>query len=81
LGMKSRSASRVEVELCSLEALEEIKIKIKQGGLLGRPETRKAKRFLVEQLLARGFSQTEIAKQLDMSRKTVYNLLKTQECT
>jgi putative transposase len=75
LGTKSKTASRVGIDLCSLEELEEIKKKVRQGAFPGKPETRKAKKFLIEQLLARGFSQTEIARQFDWSRKTVYNLL------
>ncbi|MFP4397745.1 MAG: transposase [Desulfonatronovibrio sp.] len=38
-------------------------------------ENRKAKKFIVEQLLARGFKKTEIAKRLGISRRSVYNIL------
>lgn len=41
------------------------------------PETLKARQFLVDQLLARGFKKTEIAEKLGISRKTVYNILNT----
>jgi putative transposase len=41
------------------------------------PETRKAKKFLIEQLIARGFNRKEIAERLGVSRKTVYNILKS----
>jgi putative transposase len=75
LATKSRAASRVGIDLCSLEELEGLKQKVRQGDFPGRPESRKARKFLVEQLLARGFNQTEIARQLGWSRKTVYNLL------
>jgi len=75
LGSKSKAASRVGIDLCRLEELEEIKKKVRQGDFPGKPETRKAKKFLIEQLLARGFNQTEIARQFGWSRKTVYNLL------
>ena len=59
------------VENLLLEELEEVKKKVQKGDFPGKPETRKAKKFLIEQLLARGFSQTEIARQFDWSRKTV----------
>lgn len=38
------------------------------------PETVKAKRFLIEQLIARGFGKREIAEKLGISPKTVYNI-------
>jgi len=40
-----------------------------------KPETREARKHIVEQLLARGFKKTEIAARLNISRKTVYNIL------
>lgn len=43
-----------------------------------KTETRKARRYIVEQLLARGFKKSEIATQLNISRKTVYNILNSQ---
>jgi DNA-binding CsgD family transcriptional regulator len=41
-----------------------------------KPESRKAKRHLIEQLIARGYTRAEIAELLSVSRKTVYNILK-----
>ena len=38
-------------------------------------ESRKAKKYIVEQLLARGFKKTEIAGRLGISRRSVYNIL------
>jgi len=38
-------------------------------------ESRKAKKYIVEQLLARGFKKTEIAGRLGISRMSVYNIL------
>lgn len=40
-----------------------------------KPESMKAKKYLVEQLLARGYTRTQIAEQLNISRKTVFNIL------
>jgi transposase len=42
-----------------------------------KPESRKAKRYLIEQLIARGYKRGEIAERLGISRKTVYNMLKS----
>ena len=39
------------------------------------PETKEAKKYVLEQLLARGYNKTEIAERLNISRKTVYNIL------
>jgi putative transposase len=38
-------------------------------------KSRKAKKYIVEQLLARGFKKTEIAGRLGISRRSVYNIL------
>jgi len=43
------------------------------------PETRKARRFLIEQLIARGYKRYEIAEKLGISVKTVYNTLKVDD--
>jgi putative transposase len=50
----------------------------KQNRNTLRPRTTEATRFLVEQLLARGYKRTEIAQRLGISRKTVYNLTRKQ---
>ena len=43
---------------------------------LRRLESVHAKKYLIEQLLARGYTRTQIADKLGISRKTVYNLSK-----
>jgi putative transposase len=42
-----------------------------------KPESNLAKKHAIEQLIARGYKRKEIARRLGVSRKTVYNLLKT----
>ena len=39
------------------------------------PQSKESKKYVLRQLLARGFSRTEIASKLRISRKTVYNIL------
>lgn len=39
------------------------------------PHTRQARKHLVEQLVSRGFTHTDIAERLAISRKTVHNIL------
>ncbi len=38
-------------------------------------ESKRAKKYIVEQLLARGFKKTDIARRLGISRTSVYNIL------
>lgn len=38
-------------------------------------ESKKVKKYIVEQLMARGYKKTEIAKRLGVSRTTIYNIL------
>ena len=46
-----------------------------KGGMLPLPKDKGATRYLVEQLVSRGFTRKEIAQKLGVSRKTIYNLL------
>ena len=63
-------------DLLGFETLEKKIQEIKQDYATNFPENRKAKKHLIEQLLARGYTRTEIAGRLGISRKTVYNLLR-----
>ncbi len=45
---------------------------------LRKPESMAAKKYLLEQLLSRGYTRTQIADTLGISRKTVYNLVTYQ---
>jgi len=46
-----------------------------EGRVHPLPSDNRAKRYLVEQLISRGFTRKEIARKLGISRKTIYNLL------
>lgn len=39
------------------------------------PKDKTARKYLMDQLLSRGYTQKEIAKRLNISRKTVYNII------
>jgi len=67
------------MNLLSIETLEKKIEEMKRGPVGNSPESRKGKKYLIEQLLARGFKKTEIAGRLGVSRKTVYNILKISE--
>jgi putative transposase len=73
---KKNIAKRTGLELLDEEsvkqAIDDMKTQRKRVTL----QTRKARRFLIEQLIARGYKREDIAGMLDVSVKTVYNTLK-----
>ena len=65
-------------EILNMEALElRIDETVSRYGNR-KPGSRQAMKFLIEQLIARGFKRSEIAERLNISPKTVYNILKMQ---
>jgi putative transposase len=46
-----------------------------EGRVQALPSDKAAKKYLVEQLISRGFTRREIAQKLGVSRKTIYNML------
>ena len=75
INAKNLTAAHSGKELLSLDSMEEQLHAVRIGAFQSVPESRKAKKYLIEQMLARGFTKVEIAAQLGVSRKTVYNLL------
>jgi len=74
---EKRIASLTGLELVDDEALDKELRKLKRKKARTSPKDRKARRFLVNQLIARGYKRREIAEKLGVSVKTVYNILKT----
>ena len=72
---KNQTAANAGKDLISLDAMNEQIHAVRSGAYQSAPESRKAKKYLIEQMMARGFTKVEIATQLGVSRKTVYNLL------
>jgi putative transposase len=70
-GTKITADNPALLELTQLERL----LKEASEDRSRKPESRQAKKYIVEQLLARGYKKTEIASRLGISRKTVYNIL------
>lgn len=64
-------------EMLSFKMLEDQIAEMRNGPASQSPEQRKAKKYLIEQLLSRGFTRREIAHKIGISRKTVYNILKS----
>jgi putative transposase len=68
----------VNLDLLDFEEIEKRIEEEKRSRSVRHPRTSEATRFLVEQLLARGITRTEIAERLGICRKTVYNLTRKQ---
>ncbi len=78
IGQKKHIAKTTGIDLLSMDELD-LKIKsIINNKDHTAPESRKAKRYLIEQLIARGYGRGEISERLGVSRKTIYNILKSQ---
>ena len=71
-----RKRERKVMDLTDLDAITRNFSSMKNSR---QPESRKAKRFIVEQLAARGFKRQEIADHLGICRKTVYSLMQSAE--
>jgi len=74
LASKKQAIKEGGKQILELPELDELL----QAVLSGRPrslETLKARKYLVEQLVARGYKKAEIATRLNVTRKTVYNIL------
>jgi putative transposase len=65
------------IDLVSSEELERQIEFVKTRSFVSKPSSTKAKKYLIEQLIARGFKRSEIAQRFDVSPKTVYNILKS----
>ena len=66
------------IDFLSFEELERQIEAVKKGHFSNKPDSRKAKKYLIEQLIARGFKRKEIAQRLEISPKTIYNYMKSR---
>lgn len=76
---KNAAATKAGLDLLSQEALNEKVEEIRQSKKLGPPVSKEAKKYVVEQLIARGYKRSEIATRMNVSRKTVYNWLQAEK--
>ncbi|MDH3568159.1 MAG: HTH domain-containing protein, partial [Desulfobacteraceae bacterium] len=75
---KKHVLSTSGIDLMSMEALEgQIKDMEKESFYSRDPKSKIARKFIIEQLIARGYKRSEIAKKISVSRKTIYNVLKS----
>jgi putative transposase len=68
-------AGLLGVDVPSIGELEKQIEIVGQNHDRGGPESKRAKKYLIEQLISRGYKRSEIAERLGVSRKTVYNIL------
>jgi putative transposase len=79
VGKKKQIAKRTGLELLDELEIEENLKAMKATINRMSPETKKARRFLMEQLVARGYKREDIAAMSGLSVKTVYNTLKADK--
>jgi putative transposase len=73
---KRRLARFLGIDMPAMEELEKQIEIVEKDHNSNSPESKKAKKYLIEQLISRGYKRSEIAERLGVSRKTVYNILK-----
>ena len=73
---KRRIEATIKTDLLGFDEIER-KIEEVKADPSSKPDSRQAKKFLIEQLISRGFKRKEIAERLGVSRKTVYNILRS----
>lgn len=74
---KRKIAKSSGLDLLSIEELDKQIEAVRTDNFSNKPESRKAKKYLIEQLIARGFKRDEITERLGVSTKTIYNILKS----
>ena len=74
---KKRIAGSLGMDLLSIDEIASQIERIKNKYFSHEPESREAKKYLIEQLISRGYKRKEIADRLGVSRKTVYNILRS----
>ena len=78
---KDPSESKTAFAMLSEAELQEKISTIRLGSRPMQPKTREARRFMMEQMVSRGYSRQEIAERFGVSVKTVYNILKLSKVT
>jgi len=71
-----KALGSLSIDLMGGAELDERIESFRRGGPSPEPTGRAAKKYLVEQLIARGYKRGEIAERLGVSLKTVYNIVK-----
>jgi putative transposase len=77
LDKKKRIGTISGMDSLAIEEMEEQIKRVKGAYPFNKPSGKKARKHLIEQLIARGYKRAEIAERLGVSIKTVYNILKS----
>ena len=78
-GFRRREISKdTGLELLDEEDVAKNIMAMKARGKRIPPETKEAWRFLIEQLIARGYKREDIAASFGVSVKTIYNTIKAK---
>jgi putative transposase len=77
IAKKKQMLSPSGIDILDMDELERQIEAMKKARFANKPESIKAKKFLIEQLISRGYKRGEIADRLEVSRKSVYNILKS----
>jgi len=81
IAKKKQMLSPSGIDMLDMDDLERQIEAMKKTRFANKPESIKAKKFLIEQLISRGYKRGEIAERLGIYRKTVYNILKSTIAT
>jgi len=72
-----QTAQLLSLDVTSNDEIQKLIEKARGAKWQRSPASRDANKYLIEQLLARGYKRAEIAQRLGMSRKTIYNILQS----
>jgi putative transposase len=74
---RAKIAQLLGFDVTSIDEMDKLIQKARGAKWQRTPATRQANKYLIEQLLARGYKRAQIAERLGMSRKTIYNILQS----
>lgn len=74
---QAAQATHTKGEVLDITQLETLLQAAQRNKTSPRLEHKRIRKYVMEQMLARGFSKSDIAEQLGCSRKTVYNILQS----
>jgi putative transposase len=73
----ARIAQLLGVDVTSMDEMDKLIEEARGAKWQRTPASREANKYLIEQLLARGYNRAQIAQRLGISRKTIHNILRS----
>ena len=70
-------AQLLDLDITSIDEMDKLIEEARGAKWQRSPASRDANKYLIEQLLARGYKRAQIAERLSISRKTIYNILRS----